>query len=163
MPHNNRVSTSGALKMTGIWSNAIGYDPYAADGEAEQKQAAAEEAAAKAERSKGILELARLSNADQGIGERGANFAQNIFWGLKRKGPPKGYEVPPLEDDDHQDDSDDESDDDESERAAPKSVVVDTRGDADRKKKRKKEKKKAKEHRKEKKKRKHKRRRREED
>ncbi len=29
MPHNNRVSASGALKTNDIWSKTIGYDPYA--------------------------------------------------------------------------------------------------------------------------------------
>lgn len=31
MPHNNRVQSSAALQMTGIWKNTIGYDPYAAE------------------------------------------------------------------------------------------------------------------------------------
>jgi len=31
MPHNNRMSSSAALKMTGIWKDTIGYDPYAAE------------------------------------------------------------------------------------------------------------------------------------
>lgn len=31
MPHNNRMHSSAALKMTGIWKNTIGYDPYAAE------------------------------------------------------------------------------------------------------------------------------------
>lgn len=30
MPHNNRVSASGALKTNDMWSKTIGYDPYAA-------------------------------------------------------------------------------------------------------------------------------------
>ncbi|EEY57128.1 uncharacterized protein PITG_10936 [Phytophthora infestans T30-4] len=33
MPHNNRMHSSATLKMTGIWKNTIGYDPYAAKGE----------------------------------------------------------------------------------------------------------------------------------
>lgn len=92
MPHNNRMSTSGALKMTGIWSQTIGYDPYAAEGEEEKKQA---ETALRAERNKGIMDLARESNVDGA--DRGAHFAQSVFWGLKRKGPPKGYELPMVE------------------------------------------------------------------
>lgn len=32
MPHNNRMHSSSALKMNGIWKNTIGYDPYAAEG-----------------------------------------------------------------------------------------------------------------------------------
>jgi hypothetical protein len=31
MPHNNRMHSSAALKMTGIWKDTIGYDPYAAE------------------------------------------------------------------------------------------------------------------------------------
>lgn len=31
MPHNNRMHSSAALQMTGIWKNTIGYDPYAAE------------------------------------------------------------------------------------------------------------------------------------
>ena len=34
MPHNNRVDSSSALKMTGIWKNTIKYDPYAPEGDA---------------------------------------------------------------------------------------------------------------------------------
>ena len=34
MPHNNRMDSSSALKMTGIWKNTIKYDPYAPEGEA---------------------------------------------------------------------------------------------------------------------------------
>src|SRR3546814_5610767 len=37
MPHNNRVSGSSALKMTGIWTNTIGYDPYAGDEQEKQE------------------------------------------------------------------------------------------------------------------------------
>jgi hypothetical protein len=33
MPHNNRVSGSHALKTNDMWSNIIGHNPYAAEGE----------------------------------------------------------------------------------------------------------------------------------
>lgn len=81
MPHNNRLSTSGALKMTGIWSDTIGYDPYEAAGERVAK-AHADEASAK--RRRDVLELARESSTQR---DRGANFSQSVFWGLKRKAP----------------------------------------------------------------------------
>ena len=41
----------------------------------------------------------------------GDKFAQNLFWGLKRKAPPKGYEMVALE---SSSSSDDSSDDDEA-------------------------------------------------
>ena len=65
MPQGNRVSSSAALKMTGIWTQTIGYDPYAADGENEGKSAAEKEE--EAERQKGIMELARLQVSAQNI------------------------------------------------------------------------------------------------
>eukprot|EP00568_Trieres_chinensis_P017983 CAMPEP_0183326902 /NCGR_PEP_ID=MMETSP0160_2-20130417/83427_1 /TAXON_ID=2839 ORGANISM="Odontella Sinensis, Strain Grunow 1884" /NCGR_SAMPLE_ID=MMETSP0160_2 /ASSEMBLY_ACC=CAM_ASM_000250 /LENGTH=74 /DNA_ID=CAMNT_0025494997 /DNA_START=59 /DNA_END=279 /DNA_ORIENTATION=+ len=58
MPHNNRVSTSGALKTSDIWSKTIGHDPYAARSD----PAAAASAAADAEKARGLLELARHQN-----------------------------------------------------------------------------------------------------
>ena len=42
MPHNNRVQSSSALKMTGIWKNTIKYDPYAGEGEADSAAGGAE-------------------------------------------------------------------------------------------------------------------------
>ncbi|RHY29859.1 hypothetical protein DYB32_004805 [Aphanomyces invadans] len=60
LPHNNRMSSSSALKMTGIWTQTIGYDPYAQEGE--NRQQAEEAEAATRERAKGIMALATLSN-----------------------------------------------------------------------------------------------------
>ena len=59
MPHNNRVHSSVALKMTGIWKDTIGYDPYAAEGSQESSAADKESAY---EQSKGLFALARLSS-----------------------------------------------------------------------------------------------------
>ncbi|ETV64705.1 hypothetical protein, variant, partial [Aphanomyces astaci] len=67
LPHNNRMSSSSALKMTGIWTQTIGYDPYAQEGDRQQEE---EAAAATRERAKGIMALATLSN--QGNEARGA-------------------------------------------------------------------------------------------
>lgn len=58
MPHGNRVSSSSALKMTGIWTNTIKYDPYAAEGGA----ADAEDEANAFEQAQGLMALAKLSN-----------------------------------------------------------------------------------------------------
>lgn len=58
MPHGNRVSSSSALKMTGIWTNTIGYDPYAAEGGG----ADAEDEANAFEQAQGLMALAKLSN-----------------------------------------------------------------------------------------------------
>lgn len=64
MPHGNRVSSSSALKMTGIWTNTIGYDPYAAEGGG----ADAEDEANAYEQAQGLMALAKLSN--QGVGAK---------------------------------------------------------------------------------------------
>lgn len=61
MPHGNRVSSSSALKMTGIWTNTIGYDPYAAEGGGPD----AEDEANAFEQAQGLMALAKLSN--QGV------------------------------------------------------------------------------------------------
>ncbi|KAJ0391319.1 hypothetical protein P43SY_010629 [Pythium insidiosum] len=66
MPHNNRMHSSAALKMTGIWKNTIGYDPYAAEGEEKQEQVSQ----SSYEQAKGLMALAKLSN--QGNEVRGA-------------------------------------------------------------------------------------------
>jgi hypothetical protein len=110
MPHNNRVSSSASMKMTDIWTNTIKYDPYALDGELKNKE---EGKAETMERAKGIMALAKISSAQQGNSERSTDFARQVFWGLKRREPPKGYEVPVLSDEgssDSDDDSDDDSD-----------------------------------------------------
>jgi hypothetical protein len=58
MPHNNRMHSSAALKMTGIWKNTIGYDPYAAEGEEQAGQVSA----SAHEQAQGLMALAKLSN-----------------------------------------------------------------------------------------------------
>jgi Zinc knuckle len=70
MPHNNRVSSSSALKMTGIWTNTIGYDPYAAEGSAEAAAASALEDKNAYEQSQTMLQMAKQSNV--GADARGA-------------------------------------------------------------------------------------------
>ena len=71
MPHNNRVSSSSALKMTGIWKDTIGYDPYAGDGDDRAAAVDEEERAVASEQAQGLMALARLSN--QGVTDsRGA-------------------------------------------------------------------------------------------
>lgn len=55
MPHNNRVSSSVALKTNDMWSKTIGFDPYAGN-EATQDSKAREEQATS------LLLLAKMSN-----------------------------------------------------------------------------------------------------
>lgn len=55
MPHNNRMSSSTALRTNDIWSKTIGYDPYASSMEAKNDQ---ESEAQKAS----LMLLARMSN-----------------------------------------------------------------------------------------------------
>ncbi|CCI43189.1 unnamed protein product [Albugo candida] len=64
MPHNNRMHSSLTLKMTGMWKNTIGYDPYAASDEGVQDSELAQDQA------KGLMALAKLSN--QNTQSRGA-------------------------------------------------------------------------------------------
>lgn len=77
MPHGNRVSSSSALKMTGIWTNTIGYDPYAAEGGG----ADAEDEANAYEQAKGLMALARLSN-------QGVSLGCSAFYFLRVSGNP---------------------------------------------------------------------------
>jgi hypothetical protein len=90
MPHNNRVSTAGALHTSSIWKQTIGHDPYA------NKEADAEREAMRAktaEQAKGLLELARhrnLANSSTSMvgGSKvagGDDFARKMFLGLKPK------------------------------------------------------------------------------
>ena len=135
----NRMMTSTTLSTNDMWSKTIGYDPHAAAAPEEAPEDA-EDRERRAERDKGVMELARLATINQGGGNRGAprrprarnprsrvakpggkktpcppragdKFAQNLFWGLKRKAPPKGYEMVALE---SSSSSDDSSDDDEA-------------------------------------------------
>ncbi len=106
----NRMMTSTTLQTNDIWSKTIGHDPHAGDAEAAEDAAARER---QEERARGVMELARLDAIKQGGSSRGDNFAQSLFWGLKRKAPPRGYEMAPVESssssgyasDDHADDA----------------------------------------------------------
>jgi hypothetical protein len=66
MPANNRVSTSSTLKTHGIWSNVIGYDPYASQ---TPEATAAGGAAGGGGASASILERAQRAKADE-VGPR---------------------------------------------------------------------------------------------
>ena len=90
----NRMMTSTTLQTNDIWSKTIGHDPHAGDAEAAEDAAARER---QEERARGVMELARLDAIKQGGSRRGDNFAQSLFWGLKRKAPPRGYEMAPVE------------------------------------------------------------------
>ena len=90
----NRMMTSTTLQTNDIWSKTIGHDPHAGDAEAAEDAAARER---QEERVRGVMELARLDAIKQGGSSRGDNFAQSLFWGLKRKAPPRGYEMAPVE------------------------------------------------------------------
>lgn len=65
MPHNNRMSASSALKTNSIWTDTIGYDPYA-NGEENT-----EDAKIASEQAAGLLLLAKMSNLS-GSDSRGA-------------------------------------------------------------------------------------------
>ena len=107
----NRMMTSTTLQTNDIWSKTIGHDPHAGDAEAAEDAAARER---QEERVRGVMELARLDAIKQGGSNRGDNFAQSLFWGLKRKAPPRGYEMAPVE---SSSSSGSSSDDDEADAA----------------------------------------------
>ena len=109
----NRMMTSTTLQTNDIWSKTIGHDPHAGDAEAAEDAAARER---QEERARGVMELARLDAIKQGGSSRGDNFAQSLFWGLKRKAPPRGYEMAPVESSSSSGSSSD--DDDSAARAA---------------------------------------------
>ena len=109
----NRMMTSTTLQTNDIWSKTIGHDPHAGDAEAAEDAAARER---QEERARGVMELARLDAIKQGGSSRGDNFAQSLFWGLKRKAPPRGYEMAPVETSSSSGSSSD--DDDDAARAA---------------------------------------------
>ena len=109
----NRMMTSTTLQTNDIWSKTIGHDPHAGDAEAAEDAAARER---QEERARGVMELARLDAIKQGGSSRGDNFAQSLFWGLKRKAPPRGYEMAPVESSSCSGSSSD--DDDDAARAA---------------------------------------------
>ena len=105
----NRMMTSTTLQTNDIWSKTIGHDPHAGDAEAAEDAAARER---QEERARGVMELARLDAIKQGGSSRGDNFAQSLFWGLKRKAPPRGYEMAPVESSSSSGSSSDDDDND---------------------------------------------------
>ena len=105
----NRMMTSTTPQTNDIWSKTIGHDPHAGDAEAAEDAAARER---QEERARGVMELARLDAIKQGGSSRGDNFAQSLFWGLKRKAPPRGYEMAPVESSSSSGSSSDDDDDD---------------------------------------------------
>ena len=105
----NRMMTSTTLQTNDIWSKTIGHDPHAGDAEAAEDAAARER---QEERARGVMELARLDAIKQGGSSRGDNFAQSLFWGLKRKAPPRGYEMAPVESSSSSGSSSDDDNDD---------------------------------------------------
>ena len=111
----NRMMTSTTLQTNDIWSKTIGHDPHAGDAEAAEDAAARER---QEERARGVMELARLDAIKQGGSSRGDNFAQSLFWGLKRKAPPRGYEMAPVESSSSSGSSSDDDDDAAAARAA---------------------------------------------
>lgn len=135
MPHNNRVSSSSALKTNDMWSKTIGYDPYAVDeGGA---GGAADEGENAYEQAQGLMAIAKLSN--QGVTEaRGAckscgmvghltfqcrNHLQGQVWDGKGK-PPEGVagggDSGGESDIDVSDVSDSDDDDDEDRKPSKK-------------------------------------------
>ena len=117
----NRMMTSTTLQTNDIWSKTIGHDPHAGDAEAAEDAAARER---QEERARGVMELARLDAIKQGGSSRGDNFAQSLFWGLKRKAPPRGYEMAPVESSSSSGSSSDDDDDDAA-RAAKRRCADD--------------------------------------
>ena len=111
----NRMMTSTTLQTNDIWSKTIGHDPHAGDAEAAEDAAARER---QEERARGVMELARLDAIKQGGSSRGDNFAQSLFWGLKRKAPPRGYEMAPVESSSSSGSSSDDDDEADAARAA---------------------------------------------
>jgi hypothetical protein len=67
----NRMMTSTTLSTNDMWSKTIGYDPHAAAAPEEAPEDA-EDRERRAERDKGVMELARLATINQGGGNRGA-------------------------------------------------------------------------------------------
>lgn len=60
MPHNNRVSSSVALKTNSMWSKTIGFDPYAPTAvDTKREEELADQAAS-------VLLIAKMSNISGG-------------------------------------------------------------------------------------------------
>lgn len=63
MPHDNRMSSSEALKTNDIWTKTIGHDPYASD--KLPKKTVVD--AATEEQHQGLLLMARLNSVKNGM------------------------------------------------------------------------------------------------
>lgn len=104
MPHNNRVSTSGALRTTDIWSRTIGHDPHAPDGDVDvpnerrgRAGGGGDRLAATDEHARGLMELVKhqvVANSNgRGAGSAGSGpsssqadgFSARMFHGLKKR------------------------------------------------------------------------------
>lgn len=81
MPHNNRMSTSGALKTSDIWSKTIGHDPHAS-AQHDAAVSTEEERAMQAAKAESVMKLAREQNL---TGDRASrdDFARKMYLGLK--------------------------------------------------------------------------------
>jgi hypothetical protein len=93
MPHNNRVSTSGALATSDIWSKTIGHDPYANSTEERPQQPQHEQ---QNDKAKGLLELARHQKIAGDTTSRD-DFARKLYLGLKggKKRRADALDLPP--------------------------------------------------------------------
>jgi hypothetical protein len=81
MPHNNRMSTSGALQTSAIWQKTIGHDPYAGNDDKAKPEPSAADAQAGEEKARQVLEVARKQNLTDGANRD--DFAQKMYTGLK--------------------------------------------------------------------------------
>lgn len=110
MPHNNRVSSSAALKTNDMWSKTIGYDPYAS-GKAEEQQNDDEESSKQAAT---LLMLAKISNFS-GVESRGGCKRCGLLghMSFQCRNDISGKDPAPADDSS----SDSSSDDDEEDRA----------------------------------------------
>jgi hypothetical protein len=82
MPHNNRMSASGALKTSDIWAKTIGHDPHASG--ADDEPTTSEQTAALATKATEVLAVARQQNLTGDSADRD-NFAQKVYRGLKSR------------------------------------------------------------------------------
>ncbi|CAK4635430.1 hypothetical protein LEN26_010286 [Aphanomyces euteiches] len=108
LPANNIVHSSAVLKMTGIWTKTIGYDPYAQEADRQEKEQAA---AASREKAKDILAMVTQSN--RGNVARGACKKCGMMGHLTFQC--RNFEMHKKEssDDDSDSGSSDDSDDDD--------------------------------------------------
>jgi hypothetical protein len=90
MPHNNnRVSTSGALATSDIWSKTIGHDPYANSSEARERTTLDEDQS----KARGLLELARHQKIAGDTTSRDDDFSKKLYLGLKGGKKRRGDDV----------------------------------------------------------------------